>query len=321
MQLLLRRQTIFFHSMNELKSSVTPNRRRLPPLSSLRAFEAAARHQSFRLAAVELSVTPTAVSHQIRQLESLLGVTLFERRVRKVLLTAEGRMLFPVLRDGFDAFAAAFAPLLQPRKPDTLTVSATPAFVARRLVPKVATFHASHSELNLHLHTSTTPVDFATQPIDAAIRYGRGDYPGLHSECLLHTRFAPMCSPRLGLREPAELSQHPLLHFQWQATLPDPPDWPAWARQAGASPLDFRRGVTFSDETHAITAAIAGQGVALLNTALVADELTQGALVQPFGPSLDGYAYYLVCPPETARSPALDALRRWLLEVVVPTHA
>lgn len=287
----------------------------MPPLSALRTFEAAARHQSFRLAAAELSVTPTAVSHQVRQLESLLGVALFERRARKVLLTAEGRALFPVLRDGLDAFADAIAPLLQPSRPDTLTVSATPAFVARRLVPNVASFQAG---VNLHLHTSTTPVDFATQRIDAAIRYGRGDYPGLHSECLLHTRFAPACSPRLDLHEPAELPRHALLHFQWQASLPDPPDWPAWGRQAGLAPMDFHRGVRFSDETHAITAAIAGQGVALLNTALIADELAQGALIQPFGPSLDGFAYYLVHPPEVARNPALQALRSWLRDVVLP---
>uniref|UniRef100_UPI00224D0E53 LysR substrate-binding domain-containing protein n=1 Tax=Dyella silvatica TaxID=2992128 RepID=UPI00224D0E53 len=206
--------------------------------------------------------------------------------------------------------------LLQPRKRRTLTISATPAFVARRLVPLVADFHTQHSDLDLRLHASTTPVNFSTQQIDAAIRYGHGHYPGLHSECLLHTQYAPLCSPRLGLRKPAELNRQPLLHYIWQASLANPPDWPAWARKAGLDALDFQHGVTFSDETHAIAAAIAGQGVALLNTCLVADELAQGSLVQPFGPSLDGFAYYLVYPAATAPDPALEALRAWLRDTV-----
>lgn len=303
--------------MSENDSPIAARRRRLPALSSLRAFEAAARHESFRLAALELSVSSTAISHQIRQLESVLGVLLFERRVRKVLLTAEGKRLFPVLRDGFDAFADAFAPLLRPDRQQTFTVSATPAFVARRLVPNVASFQARHGNLILSLHASTSMVDFATHQVDAAIRYGLGDYPGLHSECLQQTRFAPMCSPRLKLRHLGELSRHPLLHFQWQSALPDPPDWPRWGRQAGLGHMDFQRGVIFSDETHAIAAAIAGQGVALLNTALVADELIQGALVQPFGPQLDGFAYYLVSTPETSRTPAFQSLQAWLFDTVL----
>ncbi|WP_266171913.1 transcriptional regulator GcvA [Dyella subtropica] len=296
-------------------------RRRLPPLSALRAFEAAARHQSFRLAAAELSVTSTAVSHQIRQLEALLGVTLFERQVRKVVLTAEGQALFPVLRDSFDAMTAAVAPLLQPKRRRMLTVSATPAFVARLLIPRIADFQTRHPELDLRLHASTQPIDFATQQIDAAIRYGKGVYRDLHSEHLLHTRFAPLCSPRLALRTPEELVQHPLLHFQWQPTLPDPPDWTAWQRKAGSTTSQAARGITFSDETHAIDAAIAGQGVALLNTALVRDEFERGTLVAPFGPELDGFDYYLVHPPAVANDPAIGALRAWLQEIVPPSEA
>lgn len=292
------------------------SRRRLPPLSALRAFEAAARHQSFRLAAAELSVTATAISHQIRQLEALLGVPLFERQVRKVSLTAEGRALFPALRDSFDAMAAAVAPLLQPKRRRMLTVSATPAFVARLLIPRIADFQARHPDLDLRLHASTQVVDFAAQQIDAAIRYGKGNYRDLHSEQLLHTSFAPMCSPRLTLSTPKDLSRHPLLHFQWQPTLPEPPDWPAWARLAAQAAAGFHRGVTCSDETHAIDAAIAGQGVALLNTALVADDLANGTLMMPFGPELDGFDYHLVRPAHALGDPAIDALRAWLREIV-----
>lgn len=301
--------------MSDFYSPVKRNRRRLPPLSALRAFEAAARHQSFRLAAIELSVTPTAVSHQIRQLESLLGVALFERKVRKVLLTTEGHRLFPILRDSFDSIATAIAPLWLPHRRRMLTLSATPAFVARLLIPRLANFQANDDQLDLRLHASTQTADFARQQIDAAIRYGRGDYRDLHSEHLLHTHFAPLCSPRLQLQSPLDLPRHPLLHFQWQPTLPDPPDWPAWGQRAGLDSMDFRRGLTFSDETHAIDAAIAGRGIALLNTTLVADELARGTLMQPFGPRLDGFNYYLVYPTSSASDPAIHAVRSWLLDI------
>lgn len=288
------------------------SRRHLPPLASLRAFEAAARHQSFRLAAQELSVTATAISHQVRQLEELLGVALFERQVRKVTLTAEGRQLFPALRDGFDLMAAGLAPLLRPRRRRILTVSATPAFVARLLVPRLASFQADYPELDLRLHASTQPVDFGSQQIDAAVRYGKGPFRDLHSEPLLHARFAPMCSPRLTLRAPADLMRHPLLHYQWQPGFREPSDWAAWHRAAGFHGADVSRGVTFSDEAHAIDAAIAGQGVALINIALVAGELTRGTLTIPFGPELDGQDYHLVYPPANESDDAIAALRRWL---------
>lgn len=287
--------------------------RRLPPLASLRAFEAAARHQSFRLAAQELSVTATAISHQVRQLEALLGVALFERQVRRVTLTAEGRQLFPALRDGFDLMAVALAPLLRPRRRRILTVSATPAFVARLLVPRLAAFQASHPELDLRLHASTQPVDFGAQQIDAAIRYGKGPFRDLYSEPLLHARFAPMCSPQLPLHAPADLAHHPLLHYQWQPGFRDPTDWTAWHCAAHLPSEDIARGVVFSDEAHAIEAAIAGQGVALLDIALVAGELARGTLAIPFGPELDGLDYHLVYPPANEGDAAIAALRTWLL--------
>lgn len=305
-------KAIAFHPMHESSSSLS---RRLPPLAALRAFEAAARHLSFRLAAEELSVTPTAVSHQIRLLESLLGVALFERRARKVALTAEGRLLFPALREGFDLMAGAVAPLLGPKRRRIVMVSATPAFVARLLVPRLAAFQAAHPGLDLRLHASTRPVDFDAQQIDAAIRYGQGPYRGLRHEPLLRTRFAPMCSPALKLRKPADLARHPLLHFQWQPVFREPPDWAAWRRAAGMGALDVSRGTTFTDETHAIDAAIAAQGVALLNTALVADALARGTLVMPFGPELEGLHYQLVYRPEAADDPAIAALRGWLRDL------
>lgn len=264
------------------------------------------------MAAEELAVTATAISHQIRHLERLLGIALFERRARRVLLTPEGRTLLPALREGFDVMSEALAPLMRSKRRRIITLSATPAFVVRLLVPKLAAFQAIHADFDLRLHASTQLVDFATQQIDAAVRYGEGPYRGLQHESLLHARFAPTCSPVLNIRSHTDLAHHPLLHFQWQPGITQPSDWAAWKRVAGLRKLDITQGITFSDEAHAIEAAIAGQGVAMLDTSLVAEELKRGTLMTPFGPELDGLDYHLVHPPATQDDAVLSALREWL---------
>src|SRR5688572_5314523 len=165
--------------------------RRLPPLHSLRAFEAAARHLSFKKAADELSVTPTAVSHHVRALETALGVKLFERHARHVELTAYGRELYPVLHEGFDGFADAIARLKSRKVRTVVTLSATVAFTARWLVPRVAAFHKENPRMDLRLHASDEPADLRSGVADAAIRYGRGDYAGLKAEKLFQDVFAP----------------------------------------------------------------------------------------------------------------------------------
>jgi LysR family glycine cleavage system transcriptional activator len=285
--------------------------RRLPPLGALRAFEAAARHLSFKAAADELAVTPTAISHQLRLLEDSLGQRLFERRIRKVTLTPAGEALYPVLRDGFDLFAQAIERLRAGPQRQRLTLSATPAFVAKWLVPRLGEWQVLHPRIDLHLHASEAPVDLAGGSADAAIRYGRGNWPELQSEQLLPSLFAPVASPRLKLRNPADLQTHTLLHFDWRQRRRDTPTWKRWSEQAGIA-LDISGGLRFSDESHAIQAAIAGQGVALLGLPLVAAELASGALVQPFGPALQGDSYHLVTRPERAQQPEIVALRNWL---------
>lgn len=285
--------------------------RRLPPLGALRAFEAAARHLSFKAAAEELGVTPTAISHQLRLLEDHIGQRLFARQIRKVTLTSAGEALFPVLRDGFDAFAAAIARLRAGPQRQRLTLSATPAFVARWLLPRLGDWQAQHPGIDLHLHASETPVDLSGGSADAAIRYGRGHWAELHSELLLPSLFAPVASPRLKLRKPADLKNQTLLHFDWRQRRRDTPTWKRWADEAGLR-LDMDGGLRFSDESHAIQAAIAGQGVALLGLPLVAAELASGALVQPFGPVLPGDGFHLVTLPERAQQPDIVALRDWL---------
>lgn len=285
--------------------------RRLPPLGALRAFEAAARHLSFKAAAGELGVTPTAISHQLRLLEDHIGQRLFVRQIRRVTLTPAGEALFPVLRDGLDSFAAAIARLRAGPQRQRLTLSATPAFVARWLLPRLGDWQARHPGIDLHLHASETPVDLSGGSADAAIRYGRGDWPELHSELLLPSHFAPVASPRLKLRKPADLKNQTLLHFDWRQRRRDTPTWKRWADEAGLR-LDMDDGLRFSDESHAIQAAIAGQGVALLGLPLVATELASGALVQPFGPVLPGDGFHLVTLPERAQQPEIVALQTWL---------
>lgn len=293
--------------------------RPLPPLGAIRAFEAAARLLSFKRAAAELGVTPTAISHQIRQLEAGIGQPLFVRETRKVVLTAAGRSLLPALTQSFDAMAAAFVALRQPACL-AATLSATVAFTAKLLVPRAAGFAAVNPGWDLRLHASDDAVDLGAGEADAAIRYGLGRYPGLTAQPLLTDHFAPVCSPHLGIRRPQDLKAATLIHFEWglQATKVSVPSWHAWAKAAGDSAIDPASGITFNDENAAIQAAIAGQGIALLSVALVAAELKSGALVQPFGPALAGLRYDLVYPQGAENRPAVIALRRWIDAEVTP---
>jgi LysR family glycine cleavage system transcriptional activator len=290
--------------------------RRLPPLSALRAFEAAARHESFKLAAAELAVTPTAISHQIRQLEEALGVALFERRTRRVVVTAEGRMLFPVLRDGFDAFAQAVETIRTRRQRRPLTVSATTTFTARWLVPRVAAFRAEHPSLDLRLHASDDPVDLHAGAADAAVRYGAGPWPGLIAEPLMRDRFAPVCSPALGVGEPEDLRRVPLLHSEWRRTTAETPTWRLWCERAGLAGIDVEAGMVFTDDSHAVQAAVAGQGAVLTSLLLAADELARGTLVQPFGPVIEGHRYQFVCTRAMLAHEGVRALRDWLVRAM-----
>jgi LysR family glycine cleavage system transcriptional activator len=289
--------------------------RDLPPLGALRAFEAAARQESFKRAANELAVTPTAISHQIRQLEENLGVALFERQIRKVVLTAEGRELYPALRHALDGMAAAVGAVKQRPQRRVATLSATVAFTAKILVPKAGRFRTLSPGWDLRLHASDDPVDLAAGEADAAVRYGLGHYPGLTALPLLADRFAPVCSPYLGLKAVDDVAHATLIHFEWgaQATKISVPTWRAWKDRARLSALDAEAGITFNDENSAIQAAIAGQGVALLSLALVADELASGALVQPFGPFLDGLRYDLVYPTGAETRMPVAVLRDWVL--------
>jgi LysR family transcriptional regulator, glycine cleavage system transcriptional activator len=288
--------------------------RRLPPLSSLRAFEAAARHGSFKRAADELAVTPTAISHRIRVLEDHTGLKLFVRQVRQVTLTDAGAQLYPVLRHGFDAIETVLARLTQANRRERVTVSATHAFTAKWLVPRVARFHASHPDIDLHAHASDETVDFDAHGVDIAVRYGNGPYPGLATEVMFADAYAPVVNPMLGVRTIADLQSVPLIHFDWKKVSAANPTWETWFARTGMEWHPSRGQLRYSDEGHAIQAAVAGQGVALLSLALVADEIAAGYLAQPFGPALPGYTYHMAMradpPPGTAAQAVADWLRR-----------
>lgn len=290
--------------------------RRLPVLGSLRAFEAAARHGSFKHAAAELGVTPTAISHQIRQLEAEIGRPLFLRQARFVALTAEGEALFAPLRQAFDSMADAVAAVKRRPARRVATLSATTAFTARLLVPRASRFRDLDADWDLRLHASDAVVNLEAGEADAAIRYGLGNYPGLTTLPLLTDQFAPVCSPHLNLRSVADLPEVTLIHFEWRYATGKRalPSWRLWVARSGAATVDASSGITFNDESTAIQAAIAGQGVALLSLTLVAPELASGALIQPFGPKLDGRRYDLVYPAGSESRPAVAALRRWITE-------
>lgn len=286
--------------------------RRLPPLAALRAFEAAARHSSFKRAAEELHVTPTAISHQIRHLEQAIGTPLFERRTRQVVLTAEGHVLLPALTDGFDSFARTIDGLTRKSRRTTVTLSATPAFAAKWLVPRIAGFRKARPNIDLTLLATLDVVDVKSGVADLALRYGRGPYPDLIAEALTIDRFAPVANPRLKLTKAGDLRSATLIHSDWRRSDPRNPTWRHWLKLAGLDGIDPRAGLRFSDETHAIQAAVAGNGVALHSLLLVQEELATGTLVIPFGPEIEGFALHLVRGPDRPLTEPIEAVRGWL---------
>ncbi|MBS7540753.1 LysR substrate-binding domain-containing protein [Ancylobacter lacus] len=298
--------------MDEKNASIA---RPLPPLTALRTFEAAARLESFKRAAAELGVTPTAVSHHIRRLEADLGVVLFHRATRRVTLTEEGRALHGPVRQGFEAMAEAVARLRRRPVRQVATLSATLAFTARLLVPRVARFRARFPGWDLRLTATDEPVDLLAGEADAAIRYGAGPYPGLEAVDLMADRFAPACAPHLGIRTPADLGRATLIHVDPLAFAPGAsvPSWRHFAARAGLKGLDSAGGIAFNDEGSAIQAAIAGQGIALVSLVLAAGEIERGTLVCPFGPTLEGLTYRFVAPGGGGR-PAAQVLRQWVTE-------
>jgi LysR family transcriptional regulator, glycine cleavage system transcriptional activator len=290
---------------------------RLPPLNALRSFEAAARQLSFSKAAEELHVTPAAVSHQIKALEEWLGLPLFRRLNRSVILTDEGQTYLVSVREGLQVIQSATDRILQEEAGGAITVSTLPSFAVRWLLPRLSRFRDKHPDIDVRLSADEQVTDFARDNVDLVIRYGPGVYPGLHTELLLNEdRLFPVCSPALldgkhPLRSAEDLVHHTLLHDDLRI------DWAMWLSAADVKGIDSTKGLSFNDSSMVLTAAMAGQGVALGRSTLAAADLVAGRLVKPFDVELKaGNAYYIVCPPEYAQKPKFRAFRDWLFEEV-----
>ena len=287
--------------------------RRLPPLNALRAFEAAARLLSFTKAAEELHVTQAAVSHQVKGLEEFLGIKLFRRMNRSLLLTDDGQAYLPPVNKSFDLLNRATRDLRNKDGSGRLTVSVMPSFAAAWLVPRLGRFRQLHPDIDLRIDPLPTLVDFTQGDVDIGIRYGRGKYPGLQSDRLFEEDIFPVCSPGLldgepPLIQPQDLAHHTLLHDDGHG------DWRTWLLAAGVDDINPERGTIFSDSSMLIDAAVAGQGVALARSVLAADELAAGRLVKPFNLHLSrDFAYYVVYPTATAEQSKIIAFRDWLL--------
>jgi LysR family transcriptional regulator, glycine cleavage system transcriptional activator len=293
---------------------------RLPSLNGLRAFEAAARHLSFTEAAAELNVTQTAISHQIRRLEEQLGLRLFLRRNRSLLLTREAQAYLPAVRAAFEDLRLATDRLLGPRESGLLTVTTMASLAAKWLVHRVASFQDAHPGIEVRISTSTHLVDFRREEVDMAVRYGKGHWPGLRADWLMAEDIFPVCSPALlagpkPLRRPEDLAQHTLLHSTHARE-----DWQLWLTAAGL-PRDLasKRGLNFDLSLMAVQAAIDGLGVALGRTPFVENDLAAGRLVAPFDMRLPAEAgFYIVAPEETADTPKIALFRDWLIASVAP---
>lgn len=292
--------------------------RQLPPLNPLRTFAVAAKHLNFKRAAEELFVTAAAVSHQIKALEESLGVELFHRQGNSLALTEAGQAYLPEIEQAFRQVAEATRLLHTRGKPKALKVNVPPTFALKWLIPRMQRFMKEHPEIDLKVSTSAKLVDFSRDDFDLAVRYGRGVYPGLHSELCLPVEVFPVCSPALlqgehPLREPADLKYHTLLHDGSTYDDGSNPDWATWLRHAGVTGVDAARGPSFWPSHLVINAAIDGLGIALAKNKWVEGDLAAGRLVRPFAISLPvEFSYYLVYPESRAHDPLIASFASWV---------
>ena len=297
---------------------------KLPPLIELRAFDAAARHLSFKKAAAELGVTPTAISHQIRLLERYCGRALFRRRPRPLSLTEAGARLFPIIRDGLEAFATAIATVRRERDKQPLRVTTTNAFASRWLVPRLPRWRKMRPDAPLDVIGTDSVLDLHAGDADIAIRYARTSPTDGIAKEFLSDSFWPVCNRELltsGLKSAADLRRHVLVHCYWSPSDLGAPTWQRWlavARSKWRDVPEFKDmdHLSFREELHAIEAVIAGQGIGIFSNVLVAHELAAGTLVRPFDLCLPGYRFYLVRTPGHPREKTIQAFAVWLQSVI-----
>lgn len=303
----------------------------MPPLSALRAFEAAARHLSFTRAAAELNVTPGALSHQIRGLEEFLGVRLFERQTRAIALTPQGQLLYPGLQAGFGLIRDAVTGLRGVRNDHVLVISTPPGLTSKWLASRLYRFADAYPDIDVRISSSATTADFWADNVDAAIRSLPANHEedsALDYEKLFNVTLTPVCSPKLIARwgpldAKGALTRVPLIHDDSLAGKQDVPTWIDWLTATGREDMDIGRGLRFSSADHALDAALEGTGLLLAHTIMAYDDLRSGRLVMPFNAVLPSRrAYHFVCPRSKLKQRSVKAFRNWLRDEVrrLDTH-
>ncbi|MGR6467940.1 LysR family transcriptional regulator [Rhizobium sp. PAMB 3182] len=287
--------------------------RKLPPLHALRAFEAAARHLHFARASEELGLTPTAISHQVRQLEEILGADLFERYPRPIRLTAKGAELYPVLRDALDQISAAIAHFEEDQQEQPLRLSVTVAFASRWLMPRLTNLR-NQTGLSVAVEADDRLADLRQPGIDVAIRYAEKPAADEEWQRLFVDRIIPVAAPSFASSPlpPTKVLTLPLLHYRWRSGSANAPSWPYWRRLAGVAGPDPAIAQSFSEEIHAIDAAVAAHGAVLASEVLVADLIRTGDLVQLSEITLPAPSYWIVFLPSHPAVRQLNVLLDWL---------
>ena len=296
------------------------NSHRLPSLNALRAFEAVARKLSFARAAEELFVTKAAVAQQVRLLEEEIGAPLVERSGRGLRLTEAGAAGAAGLADGFAMLARASRSMREAKGRGFLVINSSASFAATWLVGRIGKFKARHPDIDVLVDANPMEDTLDRGAVDALIRWGSGDFPGLAVTRLFREEVFPVCAPQLiegnpPLREPRDLKHRTLLHLEWNPAFSTWPSWADWLKAAGASDVSATGGVYFNQMSMAIAAAAQGQGVALASPAIAADDIASGRLVAPFAFSMHTpFGYFFLCRPTDAEAPRIKALREFLVE-------
>ncbi len=290
---------------------------RLPPMAAMKAFEVSSRHLSFTKAADELYITQSAVSHQIRHLEDLWGIKLFERQGRRLITTKEAQMILPVIRDFLENMNRVLNEVKNTEIRSSIRISLLQSLAVKWLVPRLGTFNEMHPDINIWISTTEDLADFVNDEVDLAIRLGHGQWTDLHLDLLLKEYVFPVCSPEFLKRLPPLKTPEDLLHcpLLYRHSFDICPRWRDWFRDAGIVVKSLPRGTRFPDTGMAIQAAIDHQGIALARSAHVEADFASGRLVKLFDVySLSTVSYYLACPHATLDQPRIVAFRKWLLE-------
>ncbi|MCG8709356.1 LysR family transcriptional regulator [Brenneria sp. 4F2] len=291
-------------------------KKRLPPLGALKAFNAVAVRRSFKLAADDIGVTATAISHQIRVLEEQLATKMFERSAKGVTLTAAGEKLFHTTMRVFRELQDTMESIHADSAPPALTITTTSNFLTHWLVPRLTELKMALPDIDLRLHTSVERIDLTRKTVDAAIRYREKEEETLTSTLLYQDRFVLVASPMLAISRLQDLASATLFHVDNRHVPTLSPTWEHWRNRYGPADLQIEAGVHFTDETHAIQAVVAGQGIAIVSNLLAHNFIQQGMLTTPFAHTLPGANYYLVTIPENDARQDIANLRTWLLNMM-----